>query len=132
MSNLSEYKRRRNFRNTAEPAPGKKVVSARKPIFVAAARCVRTARQRCSTMKRARKIRALDVTRPVDGETVWIEYPEGKHFRAEYAARDDQFLPDRLAPIAAKKIANWSRQEHEDVDISDQPTATEKGKLMRS
>ncbi len=88
--------------------------------------------KRSNTMKQARKIRAFDVTRPVDGETVWIEYPEGKHFRATYVVRDDQFLPGRLAPIAAKKVANWSRQEHEDVDISDQPTATEKGKLTRS
>jgi hypothetical protein len=70
--------------------------------------------------------------KPIDGEVVWIEYPQGRHFRAAYHAANDTFTEDGQSPIDAKRVANWSRQEHEDNDISDQPTADDKGKLTRS
>jgi hypothetical protein len=60
----------------------------------------------------------MDTVRPVDGETVWIEYPEGKHFEAVYDAMADTYTPRDGHPIAAKDITNWSRQEHENTDIS--------------
>ena len=69
--------------------------------------------------------------RPVNGETVWIEYPEGRHFRAMYDAQSDSFATEDASPIGAAVVANWSRQEHEDYDISDQPNAP-KGALARS
>ena len=74
----------------------------------------------------------MSTVRPVDGETVWIEYPEGKHFEAVFTAKADTFTPSEGAAIAAKDVANWSRQEHEDTDISDLPQQPGKGKLTRS
>lgn len=74
----------------------------------------------------------MDSVRPVDGETVWIEYPEGKHFEAVYDAKADSFTPREGPAIAAKAVANWSRQEHENTDISDDPKEVTKGKLTRS
>ena len=74
----------------------------------------------------------MDAVRPIDGETVWIEYPEGKHFEAVYAAMADAFTPRNGHPIAAKSVANWSRQEHENTDISDDPKQMTGGKLTRS
>jgi hypothetical protein len=74
----------------------------------------------------------MSVIRPIDGETVWIECPEGKHFEAVYDVKTDTFTPSLGQPIAAKDVANWSRQEHEDTDISDAPEQASKGKLTRS
>jgi len=69
--------------------------------------------------------------KPNDGETVWIEYPEGRHFRATYDAGSDTFAAPGEERVRAVDVANWSRQEREDYDISDQPAAP-KGKLTRS
>ena len=74
----------------------------------------------------------MTVVKPVDGETVWIEYPEGKHFEAVYNAKTDIYTPRDRHPIAAKDVANWSRQEHESTDISDDPKEVTTGKLTRS
>jgi len=70
--------------------------------------------------------------RPNDGQTVWVEYPEGKHFRATYDESSDTYTPDGERPIRADVVCNWSEEEREDYDISDEPTAPEKGKLTRS
>jgi hypothetical protein len=70
--------------------------------------------------------------RPVPDETVWIEYPEGKHVEAVYDAKADTFTPAEGEPVPASAIANWSRQEHEDTDISDDPKEAIKGKLSRN
>ncbi len=69
--------------------------------------------------------------KPDDGETVWIEYPEGRHFRATYDAGSDTFAAVGAKRIDAAKIANWSRSEHEDYDISDDPKQQVGGKLTR-
>ena len=74
----------------------------------------------------------MNIVRPKDGETVWIEYPEGRHFAAKYAAGSDTYTSDSQHPINASLAANWSYEEHEDVDISDWPNQPEKGKLTRS
>ena len=71
------------------------------------------------------------MVRPNDGETVWIEYPEGRHFQAEYDSASDTFTPPGQRPIPAGAIANWSREEREDYDISDDPKESVKGKLTR-
>ena len=68
--------------------------------------------------------------KPDDGQVVWIEYPQGRHLRARYVARGDSF--EALGEhIAASEVANWSRHEHEDTDISDDPKLVLKGKLTR-
>jgi hypothetical protein len=74
----------------------------------------------------------MTLVKPIDDETVWVEYPEGMHFEAVYNASADTYTPRDGHPIAAKDIANWSRQEHEDTDISDDPRQASKGKLTRS
>jgi hypothetical protein len=68
--------------------------------------------------------------KPNDGETVWIEYPEGQHFRATYRSASDTFVADSKT-IAASDVANWSRSEHENYDISDDPKQALGGKLTR-
>jgi hypothetical protein len=68
--------------------------------------------------------------KPNDGETVWIEYPEGRHFRAKYRSASDTFTADDKS-IAACHVANWSRSEREDYDISDDPKQALGGKLTR-
>jgi len=73
----------------------------------------------------------MSMRKPNHLETVWIEYPEGRHLLATYDAESDSYRTNGSAPIAANAIANWSYEEHEDTDISDQPLA-EKGKLTRS
>ena len=73
----------------------------------------------------------MDTVRPIDGETVWIEYPEGKRFEALYDAKADTFTPANGPAIAAKEVANWSRQENENTDISDDPKELVGGKLSR-
>ncbi len=73
----------------------------------------------------------MDTVRPIDGETVWIEYPEGRHVEAIYDAKADTFTPSGGQAIAARAIANWSRQEHENTDISDDPKESVGGKLSR-
>jgi hypothetical protein len=74
----------------------------------------------------------MSTVRPIDDETVWVEFPAGKHFEAEYSAKADTFTPKEGPAIAAKDVVNWSRQEHEDTDISDDPKEAIKGKLSRS
>ena len=69
--------------------------------------------------------------KPNDGETVWIEFPEGKHFRAAYDAASGTFITAEGDRIDASKVANWSRSEHEDYDISDDPKQQVGGKLTR-
>jgi hypothetical protein len=69
---------------------------------------------------------------PNDGELVWIEYPEGKHFQAAYDAASNTFVAQGESPIKAGDVANWSYEEHEDYDISDDPLQPEKGRLTRS
>ena len=69
---------------------------------------------------------------PNDGESVWVEYPEGKRFRAKFHAASNTFAPEQGVPIHIREVMNWSRQEHEDYDISDEPAAPEKGRLTRS
>ena len=73
----------------------------------------------------------MGLTKPGDGDTVWIEYPEGKHFRALYDSQSDTFTPQGEPPIKATDVANWSYEEHEDYDISDAPQA-DKGGLTRN
>jgi hypothetical protein len=74
---------------------------------------------------------ATTVIKPNDGETVWIEYPEGKHFHATYDAAADAFANADGHRIDAAKISNWSRSEHEDYDISDDPKQQVAGQLTR-
>jgi hypothetical protein len=69
--------------------------------------------------------------KPNDGETVWIEYPEGRHFRATYRSASDTFVAADNPSVAARDVANWSRSEHEDYDISDDPKQSLGGKLTR-
>jgi len=71
------------------------------------------------------------MVKPDDGEIVWIEYPEGRHLRAKFDSASDTFAPFGEHPIAASAIANWSREEHEDYDISDDPQEGIKGNLTR-
>lgn len=68
---------------------------------------------------------------PNDGETVWIEYPEGRHFRATYEAGGERFVGDDGSHVPADRVANWSRSEHEDHDISDDPKQVIRGSLAR-
>lgn len=68
---------------------------------------------------------------PGDGETVWIEYPEGRHFRAMYDATAQRFVGADGSRVAADKIANWSHEEREDYDISDDPKRIVGGALTR-
>jgi len=72
----------------------------------------------------------MTLRKPGDLETVWIEYPEGRHMRAIYDAGTDTYRVGSEI-VAANAVANWSYEEHEDTDISDQPLAP-KGKLTRS
>ena len=74
----------------------------------------------------------MPVQKPDDSETVWIEYPEGKHFQAEFDAASDTYAVQGRAPIPAHSVANWSREEREDYDISDDPLQPTKGRLARS
>jgi hypothetical protein len=74
----------------------------------------------------------MSIVRPIDGETVWVEFPAGKHFEAEFGAKTDTFTPKHGPPIAAKEVVNWSRQEHENTDISDDPKEAISGKLSRN
>jgi len=69
--------------------------------------------------------------KPDDGETVWIEYPEGRRLRAAYDARSDTFRGADGTRLSARAVANWSRREHEDTDISDDPALRLKGRLTR-
>ena len=73
----------------------------------------------------------MTLRKPNDLETVWIEYPEGRHLQATYDAGSDTYRAKGEMPIAANAVANWSYEEHEDTDISDQPLA-DKGNLTRS
>ncbi len=68
--------------------------------------------------------------KPDDGEAVWIEYPEGRHLLARFDARADVFVVGDER-VAAGAVANWSREEHEDYDISDDPKQQLGGKLTR-
>jgi hypothetical protein len=70
--------------------------------------------------------------KPNPDEIVWIEYPEGKHFQARYDAASDSFAAQDQPAIPAGAVANWSREEHEDHDISDDPLQPTKGRLTRS
>ncbi len=65
----------------------------------------------------------MGLTKPGHGDTVWIEYPEGKHFRALYDSQSDTFTPQGERPIKAADVANWSYEEHEDYDASGECTA---------
>ena len=68
---------------------------------------------------------------PNDGETVWIEYPEGRRFPAKYEASANRYLAGDGTPVAAERVANWSRDEREDYDISDDPKQRVGGALTR-
>ncbi len=68
--------------------------------------------------------------RPDDDETVWIEFPEGRRFRARFSAHADEFVADD-SRIPLADVANWSRSEHEDYDISDDPKQQVSGRLTR-
>jgi len=74
----------------------------------------------------------MPLQKPADGETVWIEYPEGKHFQAVYDDASDTYNASGLPAIPAGSVANWSREEREDYDISDDPLQLTKGRLTRS
>jgi hypothetical protein len=74
----------------------------------------------------------MPLQKPNNAETVWIEYPEGNHFQAKYDAANDAYTADGRPPIPANSVANWSREEREDYDISDDPLQPTKGKLTRS
>lgn len=74
----------------------------------------------------------MPLQNPADGETVWIEYPEGKHFQAVFDAASDTYNASGLPAIPAGLVANWSREEREDYDISDDPLQPTKGRLTRS
>ena len=67
---------------------------------------------------------------PEDGEVVWIEFPQGRHFRATFNAASHQFVADEKR-IALAEVANWSRHEHENYDISDDPKQQVGGRLTR-
>lgn len=69
--------------------------------------------------------------KPNDGEIVWIEYPEGKHFQAEYDSASDTFTVKGESPIKAGDVANWTYEEHDDYDISDDPKEQIHGDLTR-
>ena len=73
----------------------------------------------------------MDLRKPNDGETVWIEYPEGRHLSAVYDAGSDSYRTHEGETIPGDATSNWSYDEHEDTDISDQPLA-DKGGLTRS
>jgi hypothetical protein len=94
-------------------------------------------RMRCSldptypTLQFHARRKPMPLTKPGDGEVVWIEYPEGRHLQAVYHASSDTYSVDGQHPITAADVANWSYEEHEDTDISDWPTQPEKGKLAR-
>jgi hypothetical protein len=68
---------------------------------------------------------------PNDGETVWIEFPEGRHFRAKFEAGAQCFVGEDGTRVAADRVANWSRSEREDYDISDDPKQIVGGALTR-
>jgi hypothetical protein len=68
--------------------------------------------------------------KPNDAEVVWVEYPEGRRFRARYEAAADVFVVDGRK-LDAADVANWSREEHEDYDISDDPKQELSGRLAR-
>ena len=68
--------------------------------------------------------------RPADSEVVWIEYPEGRRFRATFNAGSNEFVADDKR-IALVDVANWSHSEHEDYDISDDPNQQVGGRLTR-
>ncbi len=68
---------------------------------------------------------------PNDGETVWIEYPEGRRFRARYDASGNRFVGEDGLHVASDRVANWSRDEREDYDISDDPKRILGGSLAR-
>ena len=68
---------------------------------------------------------------PNDDETVWIEYPEGRHFLAKYDASANRFVGEDGSHIASDRIANWSREERENYDISDDPKQIVGGALAR-
>lgn len=74
----------------------------------------------------------MPAQKPDNAETVWIEHPEGKHFQAEYDAASDTYNVQGQLPIPANSVANWSREEREDYDISDDPLQPTKGRLARS
>jgi hypothetical protein len=71
------------------------------------------------------------VIKPSDGESVWVEYPEGRRFHATYRASSETFVAEDGKTVAAGDVANWSRGEHEDYDISDDPKQALGGKLTR-
>jgi hypothetical protein len=73
----------------------------------------------------------MTTRKPDHGQTVWIEYPEGRHFEARYDADSDVFVAPGQPPISAKDVANWSCDEHEDTDIADTLNRGEKGHLAR-
>jgi hypothetical protein len=73
----------------------------------------------------------MALKKPKDGETVWIEFPEGRHFPARYDAAHDRFDVDGADSIDAGAIANWSYNEHDDHDISDDPKEAIKGRITR-
>jgi hypothetical protein len=54
----------------------------------------------------------MDTAKPLNGETVWVEYPKGNCFRALYDSAADAFTRAAGA-IPAIAVANWSRQLHE-------------------
>ncbi len=58
----------------------------------------------------------MDSVKPLNGETVWVEYPKGKCFRALYDSAADAFTLKAIA-IPATAVAGWSRQLHESADI---------------
>ena len=68
---------------------------------------------------------------PNDGETVWIEYPEGRHFGVTFDAAAKRYVGADGTHIAADDVANWSRDEREDYDISDDPKQLLGGSLTR-
>ncbi|HZX92007.1 MAG TPA: hypothetical protein VFE67_15325 [Rudaea sp.] len=73
----------------------------------------------------------MPLKKPNDGEIVWVEYPEGKHFQAKYDAASDTYTAQGQQPLSANSVANWSREEREDYDISDDPLQPTKGRLTR-
>jgi len=74
----------------------------------------------------------MPLKKPNDGEIVWVEYPEGKRFQAKFDAASDTYAAQGQQPLAADSVANWSREEREDYDISDDPLQPTKGRLTRS
>ena len=59
----------------------------------------------------------MDLAKPLNGETVWVEYPVGKRFRALYESAADAFVSGG-GSIPAAAVATWSRQLHEPLDTS--------------